>query len=227
MRFVILLILFILFNPNLFSTNMHSVDSNQRKLALGIGNCYLNMIGNDEDGFRRSYYSKLYSVSAYFHRAKFVNVQYCNLAIATKYAEEHLDFNSQMTPGKTLFYYYNLVKLNVGNSFKYENFQFSPYFSFNKRFGFGEEFFVDTISASLWGEYVTSRSEYNSLGIGIGLSVDYVIKNRVTIGVESSYNYNFEKIHPQPGTSINPTDYGFTPSKKSTLFHFKVGYLMF
>lgn len=51
-------ILSFLFNPNLFSTNMNSVDSSQRKLALGIGNCYLNMIGNDEDGFRRSNDSK-------------------------------------------------------------------------------------------------------------------------------------------------------------------------
>lgn len=227
MKFILIYLLVFISNLNLYSKTCNKVDSNFRRFSIEIGNCYLNMIGNDDDWYKKSLDSKLFSITGYFHQSKFANIQYCNLFVPTQYYINHIDNPSKMIPGSTLKYVFNILKVNFGNSFKYRNMHISPYFSFNRRFGFGEEFFVDTIAASIWGEYLTSRSEYRSNGIGAGLIINYIIKNRISIGIEGNYNYNFEKIHPQPGTSINPSEYGFSPTRKSSLFHFKLGYLLF
>lgn len=220
-------IFIIICNFNLFAIKKEP-SNNIRRVTLEIGNTYADMYGNDNDFYQKVIYGpKFFSVTAYAHKPYFIGVQYNKISIGTHYYVDNLSNPSNMKPGSTLVYSFGCVRINAGRSFKLKNFILNPYLSYNRRFGNGEEFFVDTVRGSLWGEYLTSRSEYRSNGIGIGLGINYLIKNRITLGIEANLNYNFEKINPQPGTTIKPSDYGFKPSRWFSLVNYKIGYLLF
>lgn len=226
MRLIIcILLLFVHFN--LFAVRKDPSYS-FRRVTLEIGNTYVDMYGNDNDFYQKVVYGpKFFSVTAYVYKPYFISAQYNHVYVGTHYYLDNISTPANMTPGSTLAYYFRCYRLNVGRTFKLKNFTFNPHLSFNRRFGLGELFFVDTVRSHPWGGTIESRSEYRSNGVGIGLGINYLIRNRITLGIEANFNYNFEKINPQPGTTINPSDYGFKPSRWFSLLNYKIGYLLF
>jgi|GEM_PF-3796392 len=224
MRIVILLILLICNIEHCES----KVDSskNNRKFHFEIGSSFVDMIGNDNDYYQRvKNWSPSFSLKYHLYKSYFLAIQYQNVNIGTKYYLMNVDNLENMKPGSTLLYSFKFYKLNFGNTYKIQKIAISPFFSINYRRGFGEEFFVEYMTTSLWGEYLTSRSEYSSVGAGIGFNANYIFENRISLGFESNLNYNFENINPQPYTSIDPKDYDFKPSKYSSFLNIHLGLL--
>jgi hypothetical protein len=83
MKKFLLLLVSVITHLTLFSESQNTLDSNRRKVSIEFGNCYLNMIGNDDDWYKKSPDSKLFSITGYFHQSKFANIQYCNLFVPT------------------------------------------------------------------------------------------------------------------------------------------------
>lgn len=225
---LLLILTLILFSPHDLWAAKYKSDSLNRKLILELGNTFANMHRGNNESFRRSHPLFRYlSLTTYFYKSYFINTQYNSILIGTKYYQKHITNFRAIAPGEILTYQFNLIRLNVGKSFHLNRIMISPYVSGNRRFGMGEEIFIGMNNYSLWDEYTTSRTEYRSFGIGLGCSINYLFKKRLSIGTESNLSYNFEKINPQPGANIDPANYGVIPSRFFSTLHFKIGYMMF
>ncbi|MEZ4804709.1 MAG: hypothetical protein R2852_04295 [Bacteroidia bacterium] len=197
------------------------------RILFELGNNYVDFFNGDGDNLKRAESTKYYSLSVYYWRKCFAKLDYYSIYSTTDYfIDRSQPDRPEMEPGKTITYGFKSFRLGTGRTFRYKMFYMSPNISANYRYGLGEEYFVDYIRASLWGEFVTSRNPYNSIGIGVGNSVGILIKNHFSISIEGTYNYNYEKVRRQPNRNIDPNDFNFRPSRNYSTLHLKLGVIL-
>lgn len=223
MRFVFLLIVFHCFQMAMAKDSTVAF----RRFSFQVGNVFADMYGNDHEHIRMSSLSVIYAMSYQFRNRLFVGIQRYQYGNGTDDLDKILSGKQEdVAPGNTLSSHFTAFRLNFGRKITFNNFFLSPIIAFNYRFKGGEEYYVGQIAASNWNEFESALNPYNSFGIGGGFSAGYVIKNRMTVSVESQFAHNFEKIRAQQGSHINPNDYGFKPSRNYITLHVMLGVLL-
>lgn len=118
---------------------------------------------------------------------------------------------------------YQLARFSIGKIWYLKKWRFSPYFSYDRRWGFGDNVFWEKVNG--W-EPIYAVSHYKSFGLGLGGSINFIIKKKLTFGLETHSDYFFQKNNLKINGVENPkaeTDY--QPNRKAMACHLKVGFL--
>ena len=205
-----------------------SADSLSRKKKdrnnlFEIGTIHVNLFNGDKF-YPVMHKERIWSYTRY-HNNWLVNIEYYSFYSGTRKSARITSFRD-FNEGEVFYTGFSSLRLGVGHTLSFGNFVLSPTFLITYRFNGAQEAYITTNNFSLWDEPITDVVHLRSFGAGLGSGISYIIKKRISLGMDGNLGYNFEKERPSQLGYLKPEgSIQYTPLRTYSTCHLRFGVL--